>query len=84
MYKQLSPIRDRAIDSEINQVSPFFTMLIIHLQATQPETKAATKPTANDNAGMLPATSSPFTIFITSNNASPKIGGITIKKRELG
>ena len=55
-------------------------MLIIHLQATQPETKAATKPTANDNAGMLPATSSPFTIFITSNKASPKIGGITIKK----
>ena len=48
-------------------------MLIIHLQATQPETKAATKPTANDNAGMLPATSSPFTIFITSNNASPKV-----------
>ena len=55
-------------------------MLIIHLQATQPETKAAMKPTANDNAGMSPATSSPFTIFITSSNASPQIGGITIKK----
>ena len=65
-----------------NQISlPFFTILIIHLQAIHPETKAARKPTASD-AVLMPALTAEasFIIFIPSSKASPRIGGITIRK----
>ena len=55
-------------------------MLIIHLQAKQPDTKAATKPTISDRAGMSPAMASPFINFMPSSSASPKMGGMTIRK----
>ena len=54
-------------------------MFIIHLHAKHPDTKAAMNPTANGSMSMPPKTSSPFTAFITSSNASPNIGGITIR-----
>jgi undecaprenyl-diphosphatase len=60
-------------------ILPFFTILIIHLQARQPDTNAATKPTIIGNASMPPRASSPFRPFKRSSNASPKIGGITMR-----
>ena len=54
-------------------------MLIIHLQAMHPEMNAARKPTMRGRVEMLPKTSSPFIIFITSSNASPRMGGITMR-----
>ena len=57
-------------------------MLIIHLQATQPDTKAATKPTANTPSEMSPITEAApyFTIFMVSSRASPRMGGMTMRK----
>jgi hypothetical protein len=62
---------------------PRFTNSIIHLQAKHPITKAAMKPTAIGNQPMdsVPAIASldGIKIFFKSNNASPKIGIITMK-----
>ena len=46
----------------------------------QPDTNAAKKPTTNDDVEISPITSSPLNPFMMSSKASPKIGGITIKK----
>ena len=54
-------------------------MLIIHLQAMQPNTKAARKPTTSGTVSMLPITFSPLAIFSVSSRASPKMGGITMR-----
>ena len=54
-------------------------MFIIHLQAKQPDTKAAMNPTVNGKTSMPPKASSPFTAFKISSKASPNIGGITIR-----
>ena len=63
-----------------NQTSlPRFTMLIIHLQAMHPLTNAATKPTTRGNVSMPANASSPLAAFKTSSNASPSMGGMTIR-----
>ena len=60
---------------------PFFTMLIIHLQATQPEIKAAKKPIISAPILISAlAAEAFFTISIPESSASPKIGGITMRK----
>ena len=41
---------------------------------------AAIKPIIKEEVEISPPNDSPFIIFNVSNNASPKIGGITIKK----
>ena len=61
---------------------PLRTMLIIHLHAKQPDKNAAAKP-AKSATGDIVDTAivsavSPIS-FIPSSNASPNIGGITIK-----
>ena len=57
-------------------------MLIIHLQARHPEMNAAKNPIINALVLMLPITASvpSFIILTVSSSASPKMGGITIKK----
>ena len=60
---------------------PFLTMLIIHLQAAHPDRKAARKPTISAEVLISAfASDAPFMISIPESNASPKIGGITIRK----
>lgn len=59
---------------------PFFTILIINLQAKQPDMNAAINPTTSDVAGMLPIMLSPPIILTMSRRASPNMGGMTIKK----
>ena len=58
---------------------PFFTMFIIHLHATHPDRNAATKPMARGSASTLPNAASPFAALMASSNASPRIGGMTMR-----
>src|SRR5574344_1975923 len=62
---------------------PFLTIDIIHLQAAQPARNAAINPiesTPNDVSSLNAAVFAVLKRSIISNKASPKIGGITIRK----
>ena len=66
-----------------NQISlPFFTMLIIHLQAMQPKMKDAKKPTmaATGEMPLMASLKPTSNISLTSSRASPRMGGMTIRK----
>ena len=65
----------------------FLTMDIIHLQAKQPDTNAARKPItiADAERDVEAPCSARYSALgemkcLTSSNASPKMGGITIRK----
>ena len=58
---------------------PRLTSAIIHLQATQPEMKAAMKPAMRGSMAMSPPMASPFIILMASSNASPNMGGMTMR-----
>ena len=67
-----------------NQISlPFFTMLIIHLQAKHPVTKAAMKPMSSTHVGVEAVATASATgenRSLASKRASPRMGGMTIRK----
>ena len=49
----------------------------------QPEINAAKKPTINDKVGTSETIFSPFNAFSISRRASPKMGGMTIRKENF-